>query len=523
MRKTRIVALITVLVLLVSMFAACNQAPAASSTAPTSSAAPAGSTPASSEAAPAAPLSFTMMCTYNGTEPPKADAAYMVYFQEALNTTIDMTWVPNSAYNDKLAAQIAAVDLPQVAIARDPKSAVVVNAARSGMLWPLSPYVTPEYESFDNFSKGVLSNMSIDGVLYAFPREREMVRAGTYYRQDWMDNLNLETPKNMADIYEICRAFTEDDPDGNGVKDTVGLALRGGCLDSLLRVVTCYYGGPKTWLVNDDGSFTNEVDTPEFQMALDFYRDLYSNGYMISDFAVVDDELLVFSQGRAGILVQTTANDGAGTVRKNLLDLFPDAEVGGTMEIYNPNGELTLYSHTGFTGSLIFPKIQTKTEEELLPILSFFNELGKPEHAQFMNLGHEGTHYTIVDGFATLTAEQKAAFDIDMQDNSQIHPYGYESWYPVPKKQAIPLGQYFADHQKSLAEFVVYNPAEPFISETQTTLGNTLSDIVGDAKTKYIMGEIDLAGWQKAVADWKAAGGDKVAEEFAAQYKAVNG
>ena len=521
MRKTRIVALISVLVLLVSMFAACNQAPAASSTAPAANTT-SGSESAGSEAAPAEPLSFSMMATYNGTEPPKADVAYMTYFQEVLNTTIDMTWVPNSAYNDKLAAQIAAVDLPHVAIARDPKSAVVVNAVRSGMLWPLSPYITPEYESFDRFNKDVLTNMSIDGVLYALPREREMVRAGTYYRQDWMDNLNLEQPKSMADIYEICRAFTEDDPDGNGVHDTIGLSMRGGSIDSLLRVATVYYGGPRTWLLNDDGSFTYEVDTPEYQMALDFYRDLYTNGYMISDFAIVDDEQLAFAQGRAGILLQTTANDGAGTVRRNLQDMFPDAEVGASMEIYNPNGELTIYAHTGYTGSLIFPKIQIKTEEELLPILNFFNELGKPEHAQFMNLGHEGTHYSIIDGYAVLDTDQKAAFDVDMQDGTQVHPYGFETWNPVPKKQATEIAQYFADQQKALAEFAIFNPAEPFISETDTTLGRTLSDILTDAKTKYIMGEIDLAGWQKAIADWKAAGGDKVAAEFAEQYAAVN-
>ena len=39
-----------------------------------------------------------------------------------------------------------------------------------------------------------------------------------WIRQDWMDKLGIKPPTSMADVLEISRRFTEEDPDGNGVE-----------------------------------------------------------------------------------------------------------------------------------------------------------------------------------------------------------------------------------------------------------------------------------------------------------------
>ena len=61
---------------------------------------------------------------------------------------------------------------------------------------------------------------------------------------------------------------------------------------------------------------------------------------------------------------------------------------------------------------------------------------------------------------------------------------------------------------------IVPNPAASYISKTWNERRADLNKIVVDARVKYIMGQIDKAGWQKALADWKAAGGDQVTQEF---------
>lgn len=46
-------------------------------------------------------------------------------------------------------------------------------------------------------------------------------------RQDWLDNLGLKAPTNMDEFEAVIKVFTEDDPDGNGQKDTYGFAYSG--------------------------------------------------------------------------------------------------------------------------------------------------------------------------------------------------------------------------------------------------------------------------------------------------------
>ncbi|GGA23484.1 extracellular solute-binding protein [Paenibacillus physcomitrellae] len=46
-------------------------------------------------------------------------------------------------------------------------------------------------------------------------------------RKDWLDKLHLQEPKTLDDYYNVLKAFTEQDPDGNGKKDTYGLSTSG--------------------------------------------------------------------------------------------------------------------------------------------------------------------------------------------------------------------------------------------------------------------------------------------------------
>ena len=40
-----------------------------------------------------------------------------------------------------------------------------------------------------------------------------------FYRQDWLDKLNLEAPKTAEDLYNVFKAIKEGDPNGNGEAD----------------------------------------------------------------------------------------------------------------------------------------------------------------------------------------------------------------------------------------------------------------------------------------------------------------
>ena len=70
-------------------------------------------------------------------------------------------------------------------------------------------------------------------------------------------------------------------------------------------------------------------------------------------------------------------------------------------------------------------------------------------------------------------------------------------------------------------KFAVQNPTNSLDSKTYTEKGAILQDIIKDATYKYMVGDIDAAGFQKLVDKWKNDGGNKIIEEYNASYKEV--
>ena len=89
------------------------------------------------------------------------------------------------------------------------------EAIRDEQFWEIGPYLD-EFENLSQLREDTLENQKIDDKLYSLYMGRPLSRHGIIYRKDWADNLGIEAPKNTDDFFEMLRAFTEDDPDGNG-------------------------------------------------------------------------------------------------------------------------------------------------------------------------------------------------------------------------------------------------------------------------------------------------------------------
>lgn len=65
-----------------------------------------------------------------------------------------------------------------------------------------------------------------DGKVYGVPVS---VQAHVLFiRRDWREKVKLPVPKTWDELAQLARAFTDKDPDGNGKRDTYGLAFPGG-------------------------------------------------------------------------------------------------------------------------------------------------------------------------------------------------------------------------------------------------------------------------------------------------------
>jgi putative aldouronate transport system substrate-binding protein len=459
------------------------------------------------------PLKLTMLQTAEG-EPPQPDNDVEKAIEKYTNTQLDIQW--STAIKDKLPILIASGDLPNVVAVGSSllKLPYMVNALRSDLFWDLTPYIK-DYPNLSKINPQIYENLSFDGKIYGLPQVRPLSRRATSFRQDWLDNLGLKEPKTVDDLYKVLRAFTYDDPDKNGKNDTYGL-LEFKDFGILTRVAN-WLGAPNQWEVKD-GKFIAAPTTNEYFAALQFIKRLYDEKIMNQDFAVMEKTAwnAAFQAGKGGMVENIT--NSAFKQEEELKKVNPNAKLNMFSKLSGPKGDKTP-GEGGFNDIIMISKSSVKTEAELKRILSFYEKLGEEPMATLLEWGIEGKHYKLENNKPVYT-------NVSLY-NAEVLPYAQKVNSADRMKNAKPgdyppLKQLEFKLNNENEKYAVSNPALPFISATYSEKGQELEKIIKDATIKFTMGQLDEAGWKKAVENWRSSGGDKVAEEFAVEYAKIN-
>lgn len=463
------------------------------------------STPATTQEETPFKLSL-MLPSYSPEQMPESSSVLKL-LEEKTNTDLSVTWVPSTTYADKLSATVASGELPQALVALTPKASYIVNAVRSGMFWEIGPYLQ-DYPNLRRMSNIVLNNISIDGKVYGIYRERDLARFGLMMRQDWLDNLQLEEPTNLDELYNVLKEFTYSDPDKNGKDDTIGLAVgMQGSVIAGFKDILVYHGGPNEWEVQD-GQLIPAHMTDAYMDTMLFYKKLYDENIINQDFAVVQDGRAVINKGTAGVWIDNMV-DGKG-IQDNIQKITAEAKITLVNRIAGPAGDRTRAGN-GYLGMFMIPKTSVKTEDELKRILTYLDRVSEEDIQNLMKYGVEGSHYTVDGG--NYSANEDAKVRAELNDSNQfmvlqdkVVSYGTE------------LEKLAVDKFNDNVEIAIPNPAAGFISETEIEKGTEISKIIADATVKFIMGSIDEEQWDKEVEKWLQSGGSKIMEEFNAEY-----
>ncbi|MFC6547332.1 extracellular solute-binding protein [Cohnella cellulosilytica] len=471
--------------------------------------------PSASQAGTEKPITITitMMTQYFGSEPPTKDNEAMKLIEEHIGVDLDVNWQPSGGYTDKYTAMMAAGDLPQIVMIDNARNPAMINAVRSGAFWEIGSYLK-DYPNLGKLSEIALKNSSIDGKVYGIPRARQMAREGILIRKDWLDNLGLAEPKTFDELMNVVKEFTISDPDKNGQNDTIGIPSAGSAQG--LDMFAIYEGAPNQWRVEEDGQFVPSFMTEEYQKVLAQYREMYQNKYINQDFPVAKSTIDPINQGKAGLYLDTM--DDLQALFTDLFVRDPKAELIPISRIQGSDGAYHVPLGSGLAGMFMFPKSSVKSEAELITILEHFDKLGDKELQDLRTWGIEGKHYKMVDGVPEHINPKQFADEVYTNffqlkfDNSELAMAGNQD----PGMKAIE--QMWVDN----IEIGVSNPAEPLISATNTEKGGTLKQIMKDANTKYIMGTIDKAGYDKAIQNWRDSGGDQIIKEYTDEYRKLN-
>ncbi|WEG13700.1 extracellular solute-binding protein [Pullulanibacillus sp. KACC 23026] len=433
------------------------------------------------------------------------------------NTDIHLQWVPSDSYQDKFNVMLASGNLPDIMVVADQTNPAFVKAAEAGQFWDVGPYLK-DYKNLSQLSSVVKQNASINGHLYGVPRLRPLGRNGVAIRKDWLNNLGLQEPKTIDDFYNVLKAFKNGDPDKDGKNDTYGLTVfqdTGAWTD-----MEAWFGVPNQWGKTADGSLKPYFEFPQYQTALDFFKKLYDERLINQDFAALPGSKALddIESGKSGVDVGVI--DDA-----HRIELALDQKVYGTNAtieqqekktymtalggVAGPDG-LKIMPTSGLAGLLAIPKTSVKTVTQLKQVLKFLDELNDKDNQVLLYNGIEGQQYTLQDGYAVFSTDQKKM--------KQIHDINQMQMF-LPKDESIQLYQTPLRKKENQIEIddeqiVVVNPAAGLISQTYQQRGAQLDQIINDAMIQYISGQIDKSGLQDAVKQWKVQGGDQVVKEI---------
>lgn len=129
--------------------------------------------------------------------------------------------------------------LPDIMLGFDPftDDSVVYEYGRDGYLLDLTDllneyghYFWEQYELLSEADQKRIFDAGTDpetGGFYAMPtylyRDVDSWSTCQAINQKWLDEVGMEAPKNVEELYEVLKAFATQDPNGNGKADEVGM------------------------------------------------------------------------------------------------------------------------------------------------------------------------------------------------------------------------------------------------------------------------------------------------------------
>jgi putative aldouronate transport system substrate-binding protein len=263
-------------------------------------------------------LDFWIGASVSESGPPPDDwVAYKIVKEKlGINWTVSLLPSTLTDQDTKINAAAAANNLPDsFQVNRD----AWYKLAKAGLLapvdkiLPLMPVRTKTH--YDDAIARKL--VTIGGQMWGLPEPGQLpMTDGFVVRQDWLTKLNLKVPTTLDEFLTVARAFTFQDPDGNGKADTYGFGaylessgLQQAGLGLRFEWIFGAYGVSGTWNVSSTKDFGLNVRKPGFYKAVQFIKSMIDAKVIDPDWATIkkDEYRARWKQGRWGMMHENFA------------------------------------------------------------------------------------------------------------------------------------------------------------------------------------------------------------------------
>ena len=344
--------------------------------------------------------------------PPDDWIAYKRILEE-LNINLTYVIVPTGADGEaKLNAVAAANDLPdlfQLVSASGDNRGALLRLVDLGLVAPVDDLMPlmPERVKLHYNDPLAIDLVTFNGQQYGLPEPPPLPRReGFVVRKDWLDKLSLKVPTTPDELLAVAKAFTEQDPDGNGKNDTFGLGgfLVGQGLGTRFDFIMGAYGVPGLWNFTDPAAFGLNVRSSKYPEALTFFKSIVDAKVIDPDWPTLtrDDFRARWKQGLFGIMWEDFAAISNKSNYTPFDENFPDGEWIPVAAPVGPDGDASYGVYTG--RGQIFAISQKAADAGKGDAIARLLEWMATDGYYLLGFGEEGVNF-IIDANGNISTE----------------------------------------------------------------------------------------------------------------------
>ncbi|WP_159886859.1 extracellular solute-binding protein [Paenibacillus puerhi] len=366
-----------------------------------------------------------------------------------------------------------------------------------------------------------------------------------WIREDWMQKLNLSAPKTLDDLEKLMDAFTNQDPDGNGKKDTYGLAIGfKNWVNTWMSDAGWIFGAfgtmPNQWNKTKDGTLEYGTVTEGSKKALAKMQSWMKSGYLPAEAGLYDETKASedFTAGKAGIVVgphwmpawpleDVKKNNKNAQYKAYPIPAGPN-QVSGRHGTPNSNGVVLInkdmkHPEAFFTyQNYLFdqyanPQVGGEFENGMAEGYDWVMVDGKPMNDTEHTGGYSPEKYTLTFDGARIPSQLMKA--LAKLSTGEVPSTPFEKKLKSSTPQAMIDAASIVMAQKDIVIPQMFTGAP---TATMQTTNDILAKLEKDTLAQIIYGKLPIDAFDKFVENWKSSGGDKTTAEVNEWYKSVS-
>lgn len=483
------------------------------------------------------PVTLKVMVRRTPVQPPHEDIYVWQEYEKETGVKIDWVNVPDSDLAEKRNLAVTSGDLPDVFLRCGFPNLDVLRYGEQGVFIELNdlideygPNLKKIMEEYEEVGKGL---PEYNGKIYAYPVifDSEPIQIGTklFINKAWVDKVGKEMPTTTDELYDLLKAFREQDPNGNGEKDEIPWSTTG-----IAGIINALKGA---WGLQNRGSRHGNVDfneetqelrfiptSPEYKELLQYVNKLYTEELIDQEIFTMDHPQLIAKGEQNLVGAFCFVNSQAiGATHEEEYEGIPEALEG-------PHGDklwVQRGSHLAAKGPFLITNECEHPEVAVRWIDYFYSEEG----ATFFYLGKEGETYE-------KTADGELEYKIDELEDmgegtsfdqvvGKYTPYmgggnpvftktayfkGGET-HPIPAKAADNVAPYIPEEIWSVFNYTIEE------AEQLTELENDIFTYVNQMQAEFITGKKPFDQWDDYVQQIEKMGLEDYLKIYTAGYE----